>query len=333
MRGRRALLILTVSVGPLVALGTVVTAHQSSPGPVAALVAGPMVAAHPDLDVTVVYAARTVQRRGWETPRDAIYLRGLTLPLTRVLHHDYALTPGVWPLLSRLRPEVVVVGGWSVLATQLAILWCRLHRVPYLLMADNTLLDARPAWVRALKRIVLRGIVPQAAGTLVPGSLAREHVLHYGARPDRVVRFPLTIDVAAFGRRVDAARRRRSQTEGFVVLHVGRLIAQKGVDVLVRAAAAAGVALHVAGDGPERPALERLASEVGARTTFAGELSGDALVDAYAGADVFALASRRETWGVVVNEAAAAELPLVLSDRVGAAVQGRVLEQVEERLG
>jgi glycosyltransferase involved in cell wall biosynthesis len=39
----------------------------------------------------------------------------------------------------------------------------------------------------------------------------------------------------------------------------------------------------------------------------------------YAAADVFALLSSRETWGVVVNEAAASGLPLVLSDRVGAA--------------
>jgi glycosyltransferase involved in cell wall biosynthesis len=50
-----------------------------------------------------------------------------------------------------------------------------------------------------------------------------------------------------------------------------------------------------------------------------GGLSEEQLAQRYVDADVFALLSRQETWGVVVNEAAASGLPLVLSDRVGAA--------------
>ena len=52
---------------------------------------------------------------------------------------------------------------------------------------------------------------------------------------------------------------------------------------------------------------------------FTGELPGDRVAEAYAAADIFALLSAHEPWGVVVNEAAASGLPLVLSDRVGAA--------------
>ena len=50
-----------------------------------------------------------------------------------------------------------------------------------------------------------------------------------------------------------------------------------------------------------------------------GGLNEDELARRYVDADVFALLSRHEPWGVVVNEAAASGLPLVLSDRVGAA--------------
>ena len=50
-----------------------------------------------------------------------------------------------------------------------------------------------------------------------------------------------------------------------------------------------------------------------------GDLPAERIAEAYAAADVFVLLSTRETWGVVVNEAAASGLPLVLSDRVGAA--------------
>src|SRR5438876_1583427 len=62
-----------------------------------------------------------------------------------------------------------------------------------------------------------------------------------------------------------------------------------------------------------------LARELGVRLHLSGDLSGRQVAEAYAAADVFALLSSRETWGVVVNEAAASGLPLVLSDQVGAA--------------
>jgi glycosyltransferase involved in cell wall biosynthesis len=77
--------------------------------------------------------------------------------------------------------------------------------------------------------------------------------------------------------------------------------------------------LLLVGSGPERTNLERQASGAGVAVTFAGHLDGDELLRAYVTGDLFALLSRRETWGVVVNEAAACALPMVLSDRVGAA--------------
>ena len=55
------------------------------------------------------------------------------------------------------------------------------------------------------------------------------------------------------------------------------------------------------------------------RLVVVSDLPHDRVVEAYVAADVFALLSRHEPWGVVVNEAAACGLPLVLSDRVGAA--------------
>src|SRR4051794_5897846 len=151
------------------------------------------------IDTTVVYASSTVHRRTWTVDvGDAVVLRGPKLPTTRILHHDYPLTPQIWPLLSRERFDCLVIGGWSLPATQLAILWARAHRVPYLLISENHELEPRPASVRAVKRVVLRHVVPQAAGYLVTGSLAREHQLAYGARSEDVVVWPNTVDVASY---------------------------------------------------------------------------------------------------------------------------------------
>jgi glycosyltransferase involved in cell wall biosynthesis len=107
-----------------------------------------------------------------------------------------------------------------------------------------------------------------------------------------------------------------------VVLSVARLIPDKGLDTLVRAAAAAGndrIRIVLAGDGAGKRSLLELAASLGVSLTTRGELAEDDLAEEYVKADVFTLLSRHEPWGVVVNEASASGVPLLLSERVGAA--------------
>jgi glycosyltransferase involved in cell wall biosynthesis len=292
------------------------------------------IAAHPDIELTVIYAAATVHRREWtlELKHEPVILRGPSLPLSRILHHDYPLTPQIWTLLSRERFDVLVIGGWSLLATQLAIVWARTHGVPYLLISENHFREPRPRWVQRVKAFVLPRIVPQANGHLVTGRLAREHQLHYGADPVSVTVFPNTVDVQAYGRRIDDLRSHAAEirtrlgipAEAVVITHVGRLIDIKAPDEVLEAASQAQARsdrpLHlvIAGNGPLRGSLERRAAELDMRVTFTGFRSSTELLEVYAVTDIFVLFSRREPWGIVVNEAAAAGLPLILTDRVGA---------------
>src|SRR5918992_3828194 len=107
------------------------------------------IAARPDLDLTVVYAARTVAARTWSVkPRHrAQFLAGVRLPgVRRLLRHDYPITPGVARALRRAQPDVVVVSGWSTFASQRAIAWCRRHRVPYVLLVESHDLGPRSSW-------------------------------------------------------------------------------------------------------------------------------------------------------------------------------------------
>ncbi len=292
------------------------------------------VAERREVDLTVVYAAVTLAARSWgdvEPRHRAVFLGGVRVPgLRRLLRHDYPVTPGVVGALRDAAPDVVVVTGWSTFASQAALAWCRLRRVPYLLLVSSHDDDPRPGWRRAVKDAVVPRIVRGASGALVLGSRSRASLVARGAAPDRVRVFANTVDVEAWGRRIDELAPQRAEVrtelgaspEDVVVLSVARLAPEKGLDVLVEAAAAAAVPallLVVAGDGPERAALEGLAAARGVRLRVLGDLAWDDLPAVYAAADVFALVSRSEPWGVVVNEAAAAGLPLVLSDRVGAA--------------
>ena len=282
------------------------------------------VAARPEVDLTVIYAAHTVAGRTWKVePRhESVFLSGVQLPgLRRVLRHDYPVTLGIGRVLRNVRPDVVVVSGWSTFASQAAIAWSRAHGIPYLLLVESHDLGPRAGWRRFVKGAVVPRLVRGAAGLLVVGRAARESVLARGARPDRTRVFANTVDIERWVERANQLPVRKSDGD-VVVLSVGRLVPEKGLDVLLRAIAQTAderLRLVIAGAGPEAGRLAELAEGLGVRLEIRGDLSEAALAAEYVAADVFALLSHHEPWGVVVNEAAASGLPLLLSDRVGAA--------------
>ncbi len=292
-----------------------------------------LLAERDEVDLTAIYAGGSVQQREWEleATHRAIVLEGRRIPgARRVLRHDYPVSSGVQSALAAAEPAVVVVSGWSTFASQAAIAWCRLRRVPYVLLVESNDRDERPGWRRAVKGAVVPAVVRGAAHVLVVGTLARESMIARGADPAHIDVFADTIDVAAFGARADALAARRDELraeagiapDDVAVLCVARLSPEKGLDTLVRAVAAASdprLVLVLTGGGPERQRLEALARDLGVRLALLPHTPWERISEVYALADVFALLSTHEPWGVVVNEAAASGLPLVLSDRVGAA--------------
>ncbi|HEX4747005.1 MAG TPA: glycosyltransferase [Gaiellaceae bacterium] len=291
------------------------------------------IAALEEIDLEVFYASRTLVGRSWKIVPEhrATYLRGLRLPgVDRIVRHDYPVTPGVPGALSRARPDVVVVSGWSTFAAQAAIAWCRVKDVPYVLVVESHDEGPRSGWRRAVKGAVVPEVVGRSSGVLVTGTLARDSMIARGAAPERVRVFANTVDVDDFGARADRLRASRDAlrrdlaigADDVAVLCVARLGPEKRLDDLAQAVAGAdrpGLVLVLAGEGPERSSLERLSRQLDVRLVLLGDVEWERIVELYVAADVFALLSERETWGVVVNEAAACGLPLVLSDRVGAA--------------
>jgi glycosyltransferase involved in cell wall biosynthesis len=256
------------------------------------------IAAREDVELTVIYAARSVADRTWTVVPEHrhVYLRGLRLPgARRLVRHDYPVTPGLVSALARSKPQVVVVSGWSTFASQAAIAWSRARRVPYVLHVESHDLGPRAPWRRFVKDAVATRVIRSATSVLVVGSAARDSVVARGAAPERVRVFANTIDVTRWIER--AERLERAPHDGVVVLSVGRPVPEKGFDLLADACSVARVRLELA----------------------TGGVAEDELAQRYVDADVFALLSRHEPWGVVVNEAAASGLPLVLSDQVGAA--------------
>jgi glycosyltransferase involved in cell wall biosynthesis len=122
-----------------------------------------------------------------------------------------------------------------------------------------------------------------------------------------------------------AARRSRGETRRHfglpaaepVLLNIGRLVAQKNQDVLIRALKdVPGAHLAIAGSGANETAYRALAADlgVGERLHLLGALSSDDVADLYACADLFVFPSTWETFGLAAVEAAMMRLPVVVAD-------------------
>ena len=132
---------------------------------------------------------------------------------------------------------------------------------------------------------------------------------------DRLTVWGRGVDAELFSPRHRSPARREALLDGgdLLLLSVGRVSPEKRVDQLVRAYAALreeqpGLRLAIAGDGPARAELESSAPP-GVR--FLGEVTGDALSELYANADVFCFPSTTDTFGQVLIEAGASGLPAV----------------------
>jgi len=178
---------------------------------------------------------------------------------------------------------------------------------------------------------LFRGIHNMGARTFAPSAVvARElaalrfHNLRVWTRGVDPSLFDSSFRSAAMRARLGARHER-----DVVVLYVGRLAREKGIDVLARAwrlaAASPGVRFAVVGDGPAEAEFRAAAPE---GTCFMGRLTGRALSEAYASADLFAFPSVTETFGNVVLEAMASGLAVVAPD-VGATTEYATAETAQ----
>ncbi len=141
---------------------------------------------------------------------------------------------------------------------------------------------------------------------------------------------PCGLYVEDFAALPDSGRFRDRHLGGFrgpVILFLGRITQKKGVDVLIRAFARIGgepdARLVIAGPDDEGilPSLRRVARESGAarRIDFPGPVYGEERREALASADVWALSSHTENFGIAVVEAMAAGRAVVISEDVNLA--------------
>lgn len=218
--------------------------------------------------------------------------------------------------------DAVVVYGYSHPWMLTAALLCRTRRVPYLMRGNSVPRGQAAGLRRRLRDAVAHAVVGASAAGLASGRLNEEFYRRYGA--PRIVWAPYSVDDKRFAGPAPTSRsellaRWGLDTSRPVVLYCGKLAPRKRPLDLCAAAPALADRVNVifVGDGVLANAVRSsLVPGAGAVTGFVNQSELPAY---YHAADVIVLPSEVEPWGLVINEAMAAGVLPVVSDRVGAA--------------
>lgn len=222
-------------------------------------------------------------------------------------------------IIRSFRPDVVHVHGAGPNAVYVAALR-GLIRAPIVFSAHGELRnDAHGALARAgALRWALQSLLRHAAAVIAPSQVVLDELGEELELVAPATVLPNAVELAEF----DNAAPRDDRLRPYIFT-AGRLVHQKGVDLVLRAYAQAretvgGCRLIVAGDGPERAALTRLADDLGldGDVSFVGTVGRGRLAELMCGADAFAFPSRQEAFGIALLEAMAAGTPAVAA-RVG----------------
>lgn len=279
----------------------------------------------------VFYMGQTHSNRSWDIIKDQIHyefeiLKGLNCFYQRLDWGVY-INYGLMPRLIKGNFDVIISEGYDLPSYFFALAYAKLFKKKFVLWSGSTLLSRRVKnpIIDGLKRAFIRN-----ADTYISyGSLAKECLVHYGAKESKIVVSCNTVDVQWFAQRkaeLDNHKEEIKIQRGFpqhIVLFSGQLVKRKGLTTLLKAFEKIDnedLGLVVVGDGPERSKYEDFVRRKGLKNFyFEGNQNREKLCEYYTIADIFVLPSFIEVWGLVVNEAMACELPVLCSSMAGAA--------------
>jgi 1,2-diacylglycerol 3-alpha-glucosyltransferase len=237
-------------------------------------------------------------------------------------------------VLAEQRPDVVAVPGWSEPAALAALEWCTQRGVPTILLSESQRIDKpRSPWKEALKSQIVR----LYSAAFVGGQPNRDYIVDLGMPRSRVSLGYDAVENDHFREGAEAAKNdayRLRALHGLpdrYFLACARFVAEKNLAVLIAAYARyvkhctvanqSAWQLVLIGDGEDRAMLHALRRSHGLESHLhmPGFVQYEQLPIYYGLASAFVHASSSEPWGLVVNEAMAAGLPVFVSNKCGCA--------------
>ena len=288
-------------------------------------------AKHEAIDLNVIFLSETHPTlRQWHVYKDEIRFAYEVLPSWRFCagNSDFVLNAGLSASLKKFSPEALICGGYNYVASWQALIWARRRGVRFVLWSESNAQDAR-AFRTSVESLKTR-FVKRCDGFVVPGKSAFEYLRSLGAPAERIIIAPNAVDNAFFAEQAEKVKRNPAPFRekfglpGRFILFAGRLVPEKGVFDLLQAYATlerglrSEVGLVFAGDGASREKLAQQAKRISPGTVcFPGFAQREDLAGLYALAETLVLPTHSDPWGLVVNEAMACGLPIIVSSVAG----------------
>ena len=241
------------------------------------------------------------------------------------------VAPQLWNEVRRGSFDALVVHGHTPAAMLIGIAAAKALRLAVFMRCDTHLGLPRSALRAALRKPILRFLYSQLDGVLAIGSANAAFYRAMGVHDCRIFWVPYAVDNARFSTQLSAADRvdLRARYGVFddrpIILFAGKFQPGKRPADLLRAAtllAREGIVFKIVmvGAGELESELRTLSHQVGVENVhFTGFVNQSILPQVYAACDVFVLPSDNEAWGLTVNEAMCAGLPIVASAEIGCA--------------
>ncbi|MBI4373121.1 MAG: glycosyltransferase [Candidatus Omnitrophica bacterium] len=283
------------------------------------------------INLNVIFFAETSGDRKWKISKQDLQFKylvswGIGIPLNR--RFPVFFNPMIFGKLLQINPDVIICGGYQHPSFLMAYFFAKLFRKQIILWSESHALSIRlKQWWAMFYR---RAMVKQSSAYIVPGKLARNFLLDLGAHSDRIYAAPNAVDNDFFyssSRSFCASKEQLKEERKWprrLILYVGLLVDAKGIRTLLEAFSKLSghedIGLILVGDGPGEKHYRRYCKEKSLKSVFfEGFKQQDELPLYYGVSDFLVMPSFRDEWGLVINEAMAAGLPVIVSDRVGAA--------------
>ena len=228
--------------------------------------------------------------------------------------------------LRKHRNSVVFMMGYSRPVARAALIWLKLHKIPYVLTCDGGFVRNESFIKRSIKRFFISG----ASLYLSTADESDAFFQYYGADKNSIKRIPFTTlferDILSIPPTMNEKieiRKELNIPEKRVIISVGQFIYRKGYDVLLNACKYidSSYGVYIIGSDATKEYLD-MREQLDLRNVhFVGFKSKEELKKYYMAADLFVLPTREDVWGLVINEAMANGLPVISTNKCIACVE------------
>ena len=211
--------------------------------------------------------------------------------------------------LDKINPDIVIAFEYNMASIQ-SLIWAKLNKRKFISLTDGTLHSERN--ISFLQKLSRKIISNYSDAFIASSTKSKEKLLSWNISASKIFISYLTEDLSEY-------LKLRTSSKSNVVLYVGSICERKGLDLLFKSLSHINLKyeLHVVGNGDKNDIsqLKKLAQDldISDNIVWCGYKEGDDLIKEYENATCFVLPTREDCFGLVLLEAAAANLPIVSS--------------------